>query len=66
MRGNSGRADLRELRPWPSGIRFSDARSERVIEQAMPPRPVVRAYGSSGAMCVQARFAESEIDGRLG
>jgi hypothetical protein len=49
MRGNSGcRVDLRERRPWPPDLRFEDAPAERVIVQAMPPKPVIGATGSCG------------------
>jgi hypothetical protein len=57
--------EYRERQAWPAGVRFENARAERVIDQRMPPRPTPEAYGSSGAMCVGARFAESELDGRL-
>jgi len=55
----------RERRPWPQGMRFTDARTERIVDQR-PPRPVAQAYGSSGAMCTEARFAEGEVNRRLG
>jgi hypothetical protein len=33
-------------------------RTERIIDQRRPPRPVAQSYGSAGAACVGARFAE--------
>ena len=58
MRAKPGcRVDLRELRPWPSGLCFENAKTERVIVQAMPPKPVVGAIGSCGKACVDAELA---------
>jgi hypothetical protein len=48
------------------GVRFTDTRTERIIDRRRPPKPVAQAYGSAAAMCVAARFAGSELDGRLG
>jgi hypothetical protein len=56
----------RELQPWPDDMHFEDVETEKIIEQHMPLRPVLGAYGCASAMCVAARFAEGEIDGRLG
>jgi hypothetical protein len=57
--------EYRERQHWPSGMAFENVQGEKIIERAMPPRPVTGAIGCSGAVCVGARFAEGEIDGRL-
>jgi len=57
--------EYRGRRPWPQGLRFTDARTEKIIDRRRPPKPLAHSYGSSGAMCTAARFAESEVDGRL-
>jgi hypothetical protein len=54
--------ELKLRQPWPKGVRFSDARTERILDQRRPPKPVAQSYGSAGAACVAARFAESEVD----
>jgi hypothetical protein len=58
------KTEYRERRPWPQGMRFTDARTERIIDRRRPPKPVAQAYGSSGAMCVGVRFAEGELSER--
>src|SRR5512133_2834312 len=32
--------ELRQLRPWPTGIRFDNTRAERIIDRRMAPQPV--------------------------
>jgi hypothetical protein len=54
------RADLREVRPWPTGLHFEDGKAERVIDRRMPPRPVLNAIGNSCALRLASRFAERE------
>jgi hypothetical protein len=50
--------EWRQRAPWPAGLRFTDAVTERVIVRALPPRPVAWQSGNSAGMCVDARFAE--------
>jgi hypothetical protein len=59
-------SEWRQLAPWPDDLRFHDTRTERILETQMPPRPVVSVFASTGSMCTAARFAESELDARVG
>ena len=53
-----GDAWWRQKRPRPKGLRFTDGPVERVIERAMPPRPVQPGnYGSSAEQCIGSPFA---------
>jgi hypothetical protein len=54
--------DYRERRPWPKGMRFRDARTERIIDRRRPPKLAAQAYGSAAGTCVGARFAEAAVE----
>ena len=58
--------DVGQIRPWPEGMRFGDVRTERVIEQHLPPRPItVPVYGCSARACADAPLAENVVDERV-
>jgi hypothetical protein len=57
---------FRQRRPWPADLHYEDVKTERVIEQHLPTRPVVIAHNSTGAMCAEAQFAEGEVADRAG
>jgi hypothetical protein len=44
---------------WPPGLRFDDAKTERIIDRTMPPRPAPNAIGCTGALCIDAALAEN-------
>jgi hypothetical protein len=60
------RSTFLQLQPWPADLHYDDVRTERVIEQHLPSRPVVVAYNSTAAICAEALFAEGELAGRAG
>ena len=55
---HSANWEWRQRRPWPADLRFTSVKTERVIERALPPRPVRWQSGNSSAMCTDARFSE--------
>jgi hypothetical protein len=53
------RPEFRPIAPWPAGLRFRDAPTERVIQNLLPPRPDACSYtGSTAGLAVDAEFAE--------
>ena len=62
----SDRREWVQRRPWPRNLRFTDAATERVIEQHLPPRPItVPLYGCSAGACADAPLDESIVDERV-
>jgi hypothetical protein len=50
--------------PWPPSVRFEDGPTEGVIDRTMPlPELPVGTYVSAGGLCLEARFAEPEVEG---
>jgi hypothetical protein len=53
------RPEFRPLAPWPPGLHFLNAPTERVMQGQLPPRPDACSYtGSSAGMAADAEFAE--------
>jgi hypothetical protein len=54
------RPEFRPLAPWPDGLRFRDAPTERIMQGRLPPRPDARCSytGSSAGLAADAEFAE--------
>jgi hypothetical protein len=50
--------EWRLRQPWPPGMRFSNARTERIIERRRPPKPV-NVMGCAGGACAESVFAEN-------
>jgi hypothetical protein len=54
--------EFRPLAPWPPGTRFLDGRTERILQNQLPPRPDARSYtGSSAALTADSAFAERSV-----
>jgi hypothetical protein len=63
MFSHQDRDEWRQRQPWPAAMRFTDALTERVLEQHLPPRPdpvCQSAVGCATGACSAARFAEDE------
>jgi hypothetical protein len=53
------RPDFRLLAPWPPGTRFLNGRTERILQNQLPPRPDARSYaGSTADLAANSEFAE--------
>jgi hypothetical protein len=52
--------EFRPLAPWPASLRFPpDGRTERILQNQLPPRPDARSYtGSTAALAADAEFAD--------
>jgi hypothetical protein len=51
--------EFRELFPWPDGLRYLNGRTERILQNWLPPRPDYRSYtGSTAAQAADADLAE--------
>jgi hypothetical protein len=53
--------EYRERRPWPAGVRFTDAKTEKVIDQRRPPRPLAQSFGTASGACAESIFAEGAV-----
>jgi hypothetical protein len=61
------RSDFRELAPWPSGIRFLNGPTERILQNQLPPRPDNPSrslLGSTANLAADSAFAERSSGGR--
>jgi hypothetical protein len=48
------RPDLKLLAPWPPSLRFRDGRTERILQNRLPPRPDNPAHALIGSSAGQA------------
>jgi hypothetical protein len=57
------RPEFRELAPWPPGIRYLNSRTERILQNQLPPRPDACSYtGSTAGLAADAEFAERSYE----
>jgi hypothetical protein len=51
--------EFRELTPMPPGTRFLNGRTERILQNRLPPRPDACSYtGSTADLAAQSALAE--------
>jgi hypothetical protein len=54
--------EFRPLADWPRDLHFSTGRTERILQNQLPPRPDYRSYtGSTSALATASEFAEPDF-----